>query len=178
MTMLEPVDLSAFHRGDPDLFERLVASLSPRLAATIRPLVTGPDDVLDVVQEAWQRAFARRTEFRGDGSLAGWLLTIARHVALAKTRQPSARLAHVVADDTLASAEAGGEPERFALNRALVAAVADLPPRERDTLICRLVMGYSTRETATRIGCAEGTVKAALSHAMAKLRPRLQDWMP
>jgi len=52
-------------------------------------------------------------------------------------------------------------------------AVADLPPRQREVVTLRMLEGMSTKATAELLDCAEGTVKASLSHALANLRERL-----
>ena len=174
--MLSPAELAAFRRGDPALFQRLVRELSPRLLRVLRPFARAADEGHDLVQEAWQRGFARRGDFRGEGSLLGWLLAIGRNAGRERWRRRQSAVREVP-EGAVASAS---DPalEQLGLRRALVDAVADLPQRERETLIQRLVLGRSTRETAEHLGCAEGTVKAALAHALAKLRPALEEWKP
>jgi RNA polymerase sigma-70 factor (ECF subfamily) len=73
---------------------------------------------------------------------------------------------------------AGKEPGDAALRAALHTAVMDLPEREREVVLLRLVEGLSTRETALRLRCAEGTVKATLHHATRKLRTQLKGSTP
>ncbi|CAN5698770.1 hypothetical protein BH24ACT15_BH24ACT15_08090 [soil metagenome] len=53
---------------------------------------------------------------------------------------------------------------------AVRSAVADLPTRQRQTIICRFYAGLSVAETARAMGCAEGTIKALTSQAVANLR--------
>ena len=62
--------------------------------------------------------------------------------------------------------------------RDLNAAIMQLPDRERDVVILRLLDQRSTVETAAALGCAEGTVKAALHHAVGKLRTSIKEWAP
>ncbi len=49
-------------------------------------------------------------------------------------------------------------------------AVAGLPERQRATIVARFYLGLSVAETAEHLGCAEGTVKAATSQALDRLR--------
>lgn len=175
MDLIAPPELEAFHRGDPRLFRRIVQAASPRLMGTVRPFVRDLGEAEDLVQEAWRRAFLRRADFRGHGSLMGWLLAIARNLARGHVRGPHSR-------ETNARDEVRdpGTPETVVaglqLRRALQEAVAGLPERQRETLVLRIVLGFSTRETAQRLECAEGTVKAALAQALAKLRITLKEW--
>jgi RNA polymerase sigma-70 factor, ECF subfamily len=169
------LELEAFWRGDARLFRRIVEAASPRLLGSVRPYVRDLDEARDLVQETWHRAFLRRKDFRGDGSLVGWLLAIARNVARAHVRAPASRF-----ESRTEIGESPGNPESdlevLELRRALLNAVDELPERERETLVHRLVLELSTRETAARLGCAEGTVKAALSHAVVKLREAMKEW--
>lgn len=54
-------------------------------------------------------------------------------------------------------------------------AVQALPERQREVVTLRVLGELSTRETAHAMGCAEGTVKASLSQALASLRTKLAD---
>jgi len=173
--LIRSFELEAFWRGDSRLFRRIVEAASPRLLGSVRPYVRDLDEARDLVQETWHRAFLRRRDFRGDGSLVGWLLAIARNVARAHVRAPASRF-----ESQTEIGESPGHPEPdlevLELRRALLNAVDELPERERETLVYRLVLELSTRETAARLGCAEGTVKAALSHAVVKLRAAMKEW--
>jgi len=174
--LIRPFEADAFRRGDPGLFRRIVGAASPRLLGSVRPYARDLAEAQDLVQETWRLAFLRRNDYRGDGSLVGWLLAIARNVARAHVRTPAAARETSLGEELESVADPGGEPASLELRRALLDAVADLPERERETLIQRLVLGSSTRETARHLGCAEGTVKAALSHAVAKLKLAMKEW--
>ena len=52
----------------------------------------------------------------------------------------------------------------------LASALAALPPRQREAVACRYLRRMSVRETAATMGCAEGTVKAAVFAALRGLR--------
>jgi RNA polymerase sigma-70 factor (ECF subfamily) len=66
--------------------------------------------------------------------------------------------------------------QRVALSRAVSDAVAELPPRQREVVVLRILEGHSTRECAHLLDIAEGTVKATLHHALSNLRPLLRSW--
>ena len=53
----------------------------------------------------------------------------------------------------------------------------ELPERERDIVVLRMLYQRSIRETAEALGCAEGTVKAALHHALKKLQNSMEVWV-
>ena len=63
----------------------------------------------------------------------------------------------------------------MALGRRVAAAIDGLPPVQRSTFILRFQEELSVKETAQRMGCSEGAVKASAFHAIRKLRAALGD---
>jgi RNA polymerase sigma-70 factor (ECF subfamily) len=59
-------------------------------------------------------------------------------------------------------------------DRAVAAAIAELPPQQRATLELRVHQGLSHREIAEVLECAEGTAKANYFHAVRALQRKLQ----
>ncbi len=165
------LDLARLHAGDEALFTELVELHSPRLVPLLRRYAGAEEQVDDLLQEVWLRAYDKRRQFDGRGSYIGWLLSVARTVGIGSARKRSG-------DSLLADApELGGrfDPDEGMLRDTLREAVLALPDRQRDVVILRLVEGFSTAETAQRLGCAEGTVKATLHHATRKLRELLKE---
>ncbi|MBK5222514.1 MAG: sigma-70 family RNA polymerase sigma factor [Acidimicrobiia bacterium] len=54
--------------------------------------------------------------------------------------------------------------------RAVRAAVAALPPRQRAAIVARYYIGLDVAATAVALDCAEGTVKSTTHQALAALR--------
>jgi RNA polymerase sigma factor (sigma-70 family) len=70
-------------------------------------------------------------------------------------------------------AEGAGQVQ---LRRALVQALAELPPRQRAVLVLRYWGQLSEAESAEVLGCSVGTVKSSLSRGLARLREPTADW--
>lgn len=96
-----------------------------------------------------------------------WALRVAFNLAKSGFRR--LRVARRIAE--LADIEPPAADATDAL--AVRAAVATLPPRQRAAIVLRYFNDLSVTDTATVLGCADGTVKALTSQAVANLRTRL-----
>lgn len=164
-------DLLRFHSGDESLFTELVTAYSQRLMPLLRRYAGPEGDADDLLQEVWLRVYRKRQQFDGRGSLLGWLLAVSRTVGITEARK---RAGEPPFHD-LPDVAARFHPDEVVLRETLREAVLALPERQRDVVILRLVEGMSTAETARRLQCAEGTVKATLHHATKKLREHLKE---
>lgn len=162
--------------GDPEaervLYERHVDRVF-RLAFRMTR-----DEVLakDLTQDAFVRAFDRIDGFRGDSSLATWLHSVTASVVLnglRKVRRLRERERDLEAARGLSGEGARAEPD---LRDRLTAAIAGLPDGYRTVFVMHDVEGYTHQEIAAALGVAEGTSKAQLSRARAKLRVELADF--
>lgn len=133
------------------------------------------DTAEDAVQEAFLSAWKGASSFH-EGNAIGWLMRIAHRRALDLVREQGRRAAldervqsAPPADTTAPSAEdclLASSP-RYT---AVAVALAELPAAQRDVIELRYLHRLSVRETAERLGVAEGTVKARASRGCAQLR--------
>jgi len=109
----------------------------------------------DATQEAFARALAARGQFRGEGSVEGWVWRIALRVA----NERWARADWGRQDDSALPDVRLVMPER---DPALTEALKELPKRRRLFVFLRYFADLSYAEIAEICGVAEGTVSAAL----------------
>jgi RNA polymerase sigma-70 factor (ECF subfamily) len=150
--------------------------------ATAVRIVHQRDEVHDVVEETFWQAWRQAARFDPErGSVQTWLLTIARSRALDRVRAVR-RLREEPLDgenaEVTAQAAAEGDPAMDAEARErrarVIAALAELPPEQREVLELGYFSGLSQSEIAERTGQPLGTVKTRMRLAMQKLRGRLQ----
>jgi RNA polymerase sigma-70 factor (ECF subfamily) len=176
---LTPDELRRFREGDPELFRELVRRESPRLLHYACHLTRDRRAADELVHDTWVHAFRKRHGYGAGGPLLAWLVAICRSRfqsgLRAESRQSALAARAAQSGDWQAEPAAAQTVEREELRGRLADALAQLPDRQRDVVVCRLVEELSTRETAARLDVAEGTVKATLHQALRALRGHLRE---
>jgi len=130
------------------------------------------EDASDLSQDVFLRAYRGLRSFRGGSSLATWLYRISVNVCLNRvaakkpiTEDIDARQ-HV---DTVRESQVERvlREERGVRVRA---AIAQLPPKQRATLLLRIYQELSHEEIAQVLGSSVGAVKANFFHALGNLK--------
>lgn len=132
----------------------------------------------DATQEVLMRAYARRSVWKPGSDALAWLcgitLNVVREMKRKELRQKRSYLAqNETQGDRTTKSDREQRPDAEELGQ-LMEAVAELPPRQREAVACRYLRRMTVRETAEVMGCAEGTVKSAVSAALGRLRDKLQ----
>lgn len=131
----------------------------------------------DVVQEtllrAWRHPNSPAFSAEQVGAARGWLYTVARRIVIDEWRSRSARPERLVAD----LPEPAGVDHTDALveARLVVDALQQLSPQHRVVLVEMFYRRSSVRETAERLGIAEGTVKSRTHYALRALKLALSE---
>jgi RNA polymerase sigma-70 factor (ECF subfamily) len=132
----------------------------------------------DATQEVLMRAYARLSVWKPGSDALAWLcgitLNVVRETKRKELRQKRSWMAqNEWQGDQTTESEREQRPDAEELGQ-LMEAVAELPPRQREAVACRYLRRMTVRETAEVMGCAEGTVKSAVSAALERLRDKLQ----
>jgi RNA polymerase sigma-70 factor (ECF subfamily) len=128
-------------------------------------------------EEAAQDAFVKAWRYAASydprrGSVAGWLLSIARNAALDQARARGRRPDQAGIDVLPDVAGADGVESPYEDLAPLATAVRDLPAEQREVLMAAVYHGYTTREISEAWKLPVGTVKTRLRLALGKLRER------
>ena len=173
--------LAQAQAGDVAAFERLSSAYADRLFMLLLRLLGDRAEAEDVAQEVMLRAWQGITRFRGQSSYFTWLYRIAVNEANRALEKRARHPAGVTlgADELQLPAPGTLDPSRQAenseLRRALVRALADLPPPLRTALVLRDVEGLSTQEAAEIAGVGEAAFKSRLHQARLRVRAAIGD---
>jgi RNA polymerase sigma-70 factor (ECF subfamily) len=160
----------AAQAGDAQAFEHLYILY----ARTVHSIVLAHlrvDDVDDCLQEVFLAAFRQIIKLREPSAFGAWLASIARNRANEVHR--TARRAEALSD--------ANEPEERAHQHEQVEAadvlqaIRSLPAAYRETLVLRLVEGFSGLEIAAKTGLTPASVRVNLHRGMDLLRQALGE---
>ena len=166
---------------DADALEVLYDRYGKVAYSLARRILT--DEVLaqDVVQEVFLSLWRDAQRFdAGRGTLATYLLSMTHHRAVDVVRREENLRRRRTSDEVLEfrpDPNPGVEAEAEAAERRseVRAALAQLPPAQREALALAYFGGYTQREVATLIGVPLGTVKTRMAAGMRKLHQALQE---
>lgn len=162
--------------GDEAAFARLFAEFGERTLAYLRGLLG--DDAEDVQQEVWLAVYRGLGGLADPGAFRTWLYRTTRHRAVdwLRRRRRERELADDVERETV-GAVAGPPDEGAGLagidEARLEAALAGLPPPQREVLLLKYRDDLSYAEIALVVGCPIGTVRTRLHHAKRRLHELL-----
>lgn len=167
----DPELLRRWHAGDERAASELVARHTPALARFIASL-GGRDEVDELVQDTFVRAFGAIDGFRADSSLRTWLFTIARRLVLDRRRAAKRRREDVEVDETHAVTE-GTPLESLVAEETrgrLVRVMERLTPTQREVFRLRVGEGLQYREIAEIVGSTEGAARVHYHNAMRTVK--------
>ena len=194
----EALRLEAALAGDQEAFQQLTDPYRRELLVHCYRMLGSFEDAEDMLQETLLRAWRRLDSFAGRASLRAWLYKISTNAsldaldsrrarALPQTAYPSAEPGAAFPGpilepiwieplpDALVDERPTANPEaRYdaleSVTLAFLAALQNLPGRQRAVLILRDALGWSAAEAAETLDMTEAAVNSALQRARAGLQ--------
>ncbi len=147
-------------------------TFSPKMYPLCCRYVKDPDDAEDVLVTAFTHILDRIGQYRGDGSLEGWIKRTVINEALSFLRKKKNMFM------TMAIDEVGVEPASHHDHDPLAAEdllrmIGELPPGYRTVFNMYAIDGYSHQEIAAQMNISENTSKSQLSRARVYLQKLL-----
>jgi RNA polymerase sigma-70 factor (ECF subfamily) len=168
--------VEAFLGGRREAFDVIVQRHQRQVYQLCFRFVHNHEDAADLAQDVFVRAFKGLGKFKGDASLATWLYRVGVNACLnrrAVRRLPTEPLEAAPRPDA-ASEDALAAVVRGERATAVRQAIAQLPPKQRATVVLRIYQELSHEEIARVLGGTVGASKANLFHALGNLKRILE----
>ena len=174
-------------QGDKKAFNLLVARYQNKIAGLLTRYIS-PNDIPDVAQESFIKAYRSIDSFRGDSAFYTWLYRIAVNTAknylMSQGRRPPRE--DILVEDA-ESYEVGTQlrdgdtPENQMLSKELERVVFDaihnLPEDLKTAITLRELEGLSYEEIAEIMDCPVGTVRSRIFRAREIVESKIQPLM-
>jgi RNA polymerase sigma-70 factor, ECF subfamily len=197
--------VEALRRGDEAAFAQLVAELNGPLTRLALAHVPSRAVAEDVVGDTWLGVIRGIDDFEGRSSLRTWIFQILLNTARTRGKRERRTLPFSVftrrgeegrdepaVDPSRFQGRRGEQPGAWArppvelsspeeklesdeTRDVLLGAIADLPPRQRDVITLRDVLGYSSEEARNVLDVSETNQRVLLHRARSKVRQALED---
>ncbi|MYH14166.1 MAG: RNA polymerase sigma factor RpoE [Gammaproteobacteria bacterium] len=176
--------VSRVKQGDRTAFDLLFGRYQHKICSLVARHVRNPEEVEDVAQEAFIKAFRALPKFRGESAFYTWLYRIAINTAhnhqMAKSRRPPGADIDVEdaqfmdgADRLIENESPEAAASRDELADAIDQAIAALPDDLRSALALREFEGLSYERIAAIMECPVGTVRSRIFRAREAVDRRI-----
>ena len=167
--LIEGDPVAAGSDVDTDAAEELFRSTYPKLAGWVRRLVDDDDTAHEIAAEAFVRLLSRWTRVESPRS---YLYMIATNLIRDHWRKAERERRAIRSVTAAAALDEAAYPDQDVEVRNLL---QSLPPRLRDPFLLHYYAGFPIREVAALLHRPEGTIKADLFAARAKLKTALGE---
>ena len=169
--------LARFADGDQGAARALTELLLPGALRQAWRMLGDRAEAEDVAQDAMLRLWRQAADWRaGEARVSTWLYRVVHNLCIDRMRR---RRPQVAVEDAPEPVDPDpGVLERMARSetgRAVAAAVAELPERQRQALVLRHFEGWSNPEISEALDCSVEAVESLLARARRQLAGRLKD---
>src|SRR5438045_7496560 len=160
--------------------ERAATELVERHASALARFAVSSgerNEVDELVQDTFVRAFNSLDGFRGDSSFRTWLFTIERRLLLDRRRAEKRRRTKVEVQEGDAATEYDALDGMVAGEAAsrVREAMKKLSPTQREVFTLRVAQGLSYKEIAELVGTTEGAARVHYHNAMHAVKEQINE---
>lgn len=166
--------------GNTDAYGQLIDRYAPRLVRYGRKFLADSDDVEDIVQDVFIRAYEHIQAFNPSQRFSPWIYRIAHNCFVNALRARARGPVFSIDLDTLVATplleESGiSEAEQREIREMLDTGLAKIEPKYREVLVLYYLEELSYKDIADILAVPIGTVGIRLSRARAALRPHIDS---
>lgn len=168
--------IARWKAGDERAASELVARHAEALARFALSLGER-EEIEELVQDTFVRAFGSLDGFRGESSLRTWLFTIQRRLVLDRRRSAKRRRGDVEIreDDVATDYTALDGVVADETEQRLVKAMGRLTPMQKEVFTLRVSEGMSYRDIADVLGSTEGAARVHYHNALRAVKELLDE---
>jgi RNA polymerase sigma-70 factor (ECF subfamily) len=158
-------------QGDSDALHFLYVRYSADVFTYVRSIVRDHHAAEDISQNVFAKLPAILSKYEErDVAFTAWILRVARNAGLDHLR------AHrQIPVEEVRVSEQGDHQTGLDRRQALVDALSDLPPDQREVLVLRHIGGFSPTEIAKKLGKSEGSIHGLHHRGRAALKRALRE---
>lgn len=162
-------------------FDRLYLKYYSRLKRFVSSYSLSEEDTEDIVQGIFVTLWEKRSAIAIQNNLSSYLLTLAKNRCIDYFRHKIT--VNQFIEESKLKIEALSQIKDYDLSdeeleRILLSAVDQLPPRCREIFMMSRFEGLKYREIAYRLDISESTVENQMGIALQRLRRCLKDYLP
>ena len=152
--------------------EMLYKILAPKMLAVCMRYAKDKDEAQDILQEGFIKMFKNMHNYRGEGSLEGWIHRIMLHCAISRYRK--AKTMVLVDDFAMKNIPVSNSYNANGLEaKDLLGLIQQLPSIYRSVFNMYAIEGYSHQEIGSNLGMSELLSRTTLFRARAILKEKL-----
>jgi RNA polymerase sigma-70 factor (ECF subfamily) len=160
--------------------ERAASALVARHASALARFAVAQgerNEVDELVQDTFVRAFNSLDGFRGESSFRTWLFTIERRLLVDRRRSEKRRRDRVEIQEDDASTEYDALDDVVAseTEQRMRQAMSRLSPTQKEVFTLRVAEGLSYKEIAAAVGTTEGAARVHYHNAMRAVKEFLDE---
>lgn len=176
MPEFQPDILDACRSGDRFAQRRLYEHFKGKMFVVCLRYAYNRHDAEDILQEGFVKVFRDLHQYKGVGSLEGWIRKVILNTALQYIRQQKSLLNTVDFDQQAFQIREEDSPEddHQEMARLLLRLMHEMPPGFRTVLNLYILEGFSHQEIADELQISVGTSKSQLNRAKAFLKGLLE----
>ena len=163
--------VAAYRAGDQRAAALLVHRHTAPLARYLYASGARREDLDDLVQEAFFKAFRALESWRGEAGFRSWLFRIGSNLRKDQHRREGSRILVELDHDALRSP--GGpdlEADARDLEERLRRGIGELPRMQREVFLLRAQQGLEYEEICAVLGTTAGAARVHYHHAVKRLK--------
>ena len=162
--------------GNQAAYEELIKRYSRLVWATVYGIISDPAGTEDLVQETFLKGWLAIKSLREPGKFRGWLLIIARRIALqhSQTLSREGEVLEDIASQPVEEVNNIINDDAEGLRQQLHQGLRELPDKYKLPLTLRYLEGFDYKKISETLDLSDGVLRGLLNRGMKLLRQKVQ----